>query len=1017
MSRGNGPRGGLLRLVVALVLAVAGCADAGTVGGNGGGADVGVGLDSGGGGDVALGDLGAGQDAATDGGASTDTATDAAADGGASTDTATDAAADGGASTDTAADTVADAGSDGAADTVADAGADADVGASTDTDAGASTDTAADTATDTAADTGSDTAADTGSDTATDTVADTGSDTVADTAADAATDTVADVVMDTASDADTDTAPDAPGPPATETACHDGVDEDEDGATDCADTDCAGAPGCEPGHEQTCDDGLDNDADGLTDCQDYDCNHHGDCEFGVEKTCNDGVDNDADGQTDCDDTNCNTCNGACCGPGWYCDLGQCKIQCPAGQLQCGAAQDVCCQVGELCLQDTCVQPLGPCTVNEDCPYGQICEPVVSECIPEDAVTLCEYVPPVGVLDPVVGCRWLPPAGAAHSGRDNVCMTPVVANLSDDNGDGLTNTDDTPDIAFTAWDWDLGHCCDEPATLWVASGACNADGTMTTVAEVPGPDLDESGGLAVGDLDGDGVPEIVGMMLLSGTVAFHRLSDDGTSWEVLWTNPNYPKRDVHTRGGSQPALADLDGDGFPEVIVGNVVLNGTDGGLRWDGVVTSGGTGGIGNNAFLGPVSIVADIDLAQPLAQEVIAGNTAYNADGTVKWTFDFPKDGYCQGSLPCDGFDAVGNFDDDDQGEVVIVREGTIYVLEDDGTLKASIDLPWDDCVKNGQPANESGPPTIADFDGDGRPEIGTAGADYYAVADLDCLATPLPAGCDSPGILWKTPNQDCSSRATASSVFDFEGDGKAEVVYADETTFRIFDGTTGAVLFTDTTHGSNTRVEMPVIADVDNDGSAEVVIPGNQNQGGVPGVRVWDDAAGNWVRSRRIWNEHSYHISNVSETGVVPAYETPNWLDPRYNNFRQNVQPSGVFWAPDLAIDSVWATCGADLVVHACVGNHGALGVPAGLVVTAVVNADVSPSYPLGTATTDAPILPGQCVDVTWTISPIPQELAYGDMFTVDLAADDDGSPDGAYNECDETNNAAHELTFCPY
>ena len=52
-----------------------------------------------------------------------------------------------------------------------------------------------------------------------------------------------------------------------------------------------------------------------------------------------------------------------------------------------------------------------------------------------------------------------------------------------------------------------------------------------------------------------------------------------------------------------------------------------------------------------------------------------------------------------------------------------------------------------------------------------------------------------------------------TASSVFDFEGDGKAEMIYADEENFRIFDGTTGAVLFADDTHGSHTRIEMPVV------------------------------------------------------------------------------------------------------------------------------------------------------------------------------------------------------------
>jgi hypothetical protein len=162
--------------------------------------------------------------------------------------------------------------------------------------------------------------------------------------------------------------------------------------------------------------------------------------------------------------------------------------------------------------------------------------------------------------------------------------------------------------------------------------------MTTLGAMPSPDLDESGGLAVGDLNGDGVPEIVGMLLLGGTIAYERVAADGSVWQELWQQPEYPAWGVHTKGATQPSLADLDGDGFPEVIVGNVALSGIDGGLLWDGVVTSAGAGGIGNNAFLGPVSIVADIDLdGDP---EVIAGNTVYGPDGTVEWTYDFTSDG-----------------------------------------------------------------------------------------------------------------------------------------------------------------------------------------------------------------------------------------------------------------------------------------------------------------------------------------------------------------------------------------
>lgn len=825
---------------------------------------------------------------------------------------------------------------------------------------------------------------------------------------------------DTSGDIGADCTGDGCGSSALVERCTNGVDDDEDGTTDCADEECATVEACEPGFEKSCDDGFDNDGDGISDCNDSDCNNVGTCGAWGEKLCGDGIDNDGDGTTDCADSDCATCGGQCCGDGFTCEADSCKIQCEATSGgRCGAADDVCCAANEACLSDACVVLGTDCSNDGDCELGvEVCEPVSGKCIPTGSTDICEYIPPVGVLSPTVGCRWSPPQGAENPtpGRDNVCMNPVVANLSDDNADGKTDTLDTPDIAFVAWDHSEGSCCDEEATLYVVSGKCNADGTMDTLASIATVDLDESGGLAVGDLDGDGIPEIVAMKLFSGTVAYKRATDDGKVWGVLWENDQYPVRDVHTRGGAQPSLADLDGDGTPEVIIGNVVLNGKTGALQWDGVVKSGGTGGIGNNAFLGPVSIVSDIDLDK--SPDVIAGHTVYEADGTVKWTYSEPSSvGYCGGSLPCDGFAAVGNFDADDEGEVVLVRQGEIVVLEHDGAVKLVIPIPWDDCSAGGEVANESGPPTIADFDGDGRPEIGTAGADYYVVADLDCVGDPLPDGCFAENILWVKDNEDCSSRATASSVFDFEGDGRAEVIYADETSFRILDGKTGATLYEDLSHGSNTRLEMPVIADVDNDGNAEIIIPENENKDGTPGIEVWKDANNNWVRSRRIWNQHSYHISNVSEDGIVPAYEEPNWLGENpQNNFRQNVQPEGTFWAPDLQVSAIEVECGElELTVNACIANEGALAVPDGVNITAWISIGGGERELITTIMTTSGIAAqGECVPVQFSFVP-PAQVTLGDPFTIEVEADvtPDGTP--GYNECFEDNNTLEVSSIC--
>ncbi len=338
-------------------------------------------------------------------------------------------------------------------------------------------------------------------------------------------------------------------------------------------------------------------------------------------------------------------------------------------------------------------------------------------------------------------------------------------------------------------------------------------------------FDNSGGLAVGDIDADGSVDIVGTVVNGGTVALER---DGT-FKWYSTEPS----GTNHLAGTQPSIADIDGDGKPEVIQGRVVLNGENGSEQWIG------TEGLGTNGFYGT-------GLGR-LAMSIYRGRSTFwqaipcmRAMETVLHSFSLPPlDGDCQNSgYPCDGYTATGNFDADDQGEVVIVRAGVIYILNHDFT-------PW--FTTKQQRKSRSRTITAAKTKVAHRPsptlmaigiaEIGVAGADFYIVADLDCLGTPGPE-CDSDGILWKIANDDCTSRVTGSSVFDFDGDGRAEVLYADEQNFRILDGVDGKDVISPEPNRSHTRLEMPIVVDVDNDGNAEVVFvengPGKEPIGG---------------------------------------------------------------------------------------------------------------------------------------------------------------------------------------
>ena len=85
--------------------------------------------------------------------------------------------------------------------------------------------------------------------------------------------------------------------------------------------------------------------------------------------------------------------------------------------------------------------------------------------------------------------------------------------------------------------------------------------------------------------------------------------------------------------------------------------------------------------------------------------------------------------------------------------------------------------------------------------------------------LRQRAPAPTPTLSVKWSSPTQDGSSNRTGSSVFDFQGDGAAEVVYGDECYFRVYEGETGDVVY-EIEMSTATIHEYPLVADVDGDG-----------------------------------------------------------------------------------------------------------------------------------------------------------------------------------------------------
>src|SRR5438067_12716938 len=149
-----------------------------------------------------------------------------------------------------------------------------------------------------------------------------------------------------------------------------------------------------------------------------------------------------------------------------------------------------------------------------------------------------------------------------------------------------------------------------------------------------------------------------------------------------------------------------------------------------------------------------------------------------------------------------------------------------------------------------------------------------------------------------WSDAVTDLSGLATGTA-FDFLGRGIADAIYADEHHAYVFDGSNGDVELT-TARSSGTLIEYPVVADVDSDGSADIVVVSNYiTASGVTGferkpgdatVTVYSDETNRWIPARRIWNQHAYHVTNVREDGTIPKQMKNSWQ--ALNTFRTNAQ-----------------------------------------------------------------------------------------------------------------------------
>lgn len=362
------------------------------------------------------------------------------------------------------------------------------------------------------------------------------------------------------------------------------------------------------------------------------------------------------------------------------------------------------------------------------------------------------------------------------------------------------------------------------------------------------------GVVAGDIDNDGYPEIIGHLRQEslpapeGLVAFEH---DGA---YKWTSEPI----ICVGNKVNAAIADLDHDGDAEIIICATVLN-SDGTVRWQE-----------RPASTGVDVAVADIDLSGDM--EVIDGQRVYSSDGSVLWEFAGATSIYSS---------AIADLDQDPFAEVVMIGDRVMFFVGHDGVLQAGpIDLPQDE----GTSGRFKGLPMIADVDGDDLPEIGVESGGRYSVFESD-------------GTLKWSVSVGFGHFYHGASAADLDGDGTTEIVFHGPEGLTIFRGSDGHIRWhRPSASGVHTpSTTLPAIADVDGDGHVEIVSNWFYTSSAVErvaGIQVFGHES--WMPGRPVWNQQSYHITNVNDDGTIPREEEPNWL--RFNNYRTSEPLQGL-------------------------------------------------------------------------------------------------------------------------
>jgi gliding motility-associated-like protein len=669
------------------------------------------------------------------------------------------------------------------------------------------------------------------------------------------------------------------------------------------------------------------------------------------------------------------------------------------------------------------------TAQENCSNGidddgdNLIDVFDSDCPCDDQTLLCEP-----------SCEFAIPGGALNfksQWKSNalvpIYQTPLVADM-----DG----DQIPDVIIMSADSLKSGDPRRSKNILIISGATGATITKITTPFMAwvGPNP-----YAVADIDSDGFGEII-------IASVDHPDNPATERRFLfcyehtgalkWKSNSQYGNGSNARFGSAVGIADFNRDGIPEAYIYNQIFNALTGRKVIDGGAGNGLS--IMTNQAFGDLANPVAADITSSPGMELACGNTVYNVLLTNNGGLPGNSMTPIRIASEPDGYTSLADIDLDGKMDVVVAAQGAtgkLYVWnpnEGSPQLIASVNLP-------NTGGNWIGVPFIGDMDKDCEPEIGVTRAGRVYALDYD--------GSNTLASKWILNTSDASG-FTGITMFDFNQDGSQELVYRDESTLRVFDGSGSTpVVIGSNPCSSGTGSEMPVVADIDGDGQAEICVTCATSGNQLGKVNVFESSGQSWAPCRPIWNQFNYLNVNINNNLTIPRQQQPHQVllsnktcpfyncneNRPFNNFMTQVtfltqEGCPIYPAADVSLDIVSQQCesAAKLNLVLRVANAGGSPSGAGYPIRFYAGnpftgpASLISSSPDSIAT-DGPLNPGESINI-----PVSLDIRnYPKPFRLTILLNDDGSktipfnfPITALPECDYLNNikVIDALDCCP-